>query len=90
MARFEIDMEENTSFVVATGTSMSCNDLNRHFNYELSDKKAKSNLLKSAAREALKVEERQKCPMFEFSVGSYLLAVNPLVIKWGNCEKHQI
>ena len=55
--------------------------LGKHFSYELSDKKAKSNLLKGAGREALKVEERQKCTIFELSVGAFLEVVIPLVVE---------
>ena len=54
MTRLELDMESDTSLIVASGAGIS-STLQRSFNYELSDKKAKSNFLKSAAREALEV-----------------------------------
>ena len=53
MARIaEIEMEADDSMIVASGGNVS-ESLVRNFNYKLSDKKAKSNLLKGAAREAL-------------------------------------
>ena len=83
MTRLELDMESDTSLIVASGAGIS-STLQRSFNYELSDKKAKSNFLKSAAREALEVEEKQLCTMMSFSVGSYLEVVIPTVIDWNN------
>ena len=45
--------------------------LSRNFGYKLSDKKAKSNLLKGAAREPFEVDEKQKCIMFLFKTVYY-------------------
>ena len=81
MTRLEITSEADDSLVVATGTNVSIS-LTRHFNYQLSDKKAKSNLLKGAAREMFEVEEKQKCIMFTFNVGAYLEAVIKTVTEW--------
>ena len=86
MASLEIAMEIDTSIVVASGTIVSTS-LGRHFSYELSDKKAKSNLLKGAARDLLKIAEKQKCTMFTSSVGSYLEVVIPTVVEWDKCNK---
>ena len=83
MARFQIDMDRDTSLVVASGIGIP-STLQRHFNYELSDKKVKSNFLKAAAREAFEVEEKQLCTMINLSVGSYLEVVIPTVIHWNN------
>ena len=63
------------------------NSLSRNFGYKLSDKKAKSNLLDSAAREPFEIIERQLCSMLFFSVGSYLEAVFPTVLSWKNGKK---
>ena len=45
--------------------------LAQYFAYELSDKKAKANLVKNAAREAFVIDEKQKCSVLLFSVGSF-------------------
>ena len=58
--------------------------LGRNFGYKLSDKKAKSNLLKGATRESLEIFDRQVCVMLFFNVGSYLEVVFPSVLKWQN------
>ena len=87
MARIaEIEDEADNSIVVASGLETS-SSLTRHFNYELSDKKAKSNLLKGAARESFEIDEKQKCTMMTFSVGSYLKVVIPTVVDWCNGKK---
>ena len=85
MSRLEVAMEGDNSMFVASG-SISSTALGRHFAYELSDKKAKSNLLKGAARDVLEIAEKQKCTMFTFSVGAFLEAVIPTVEEWGNCS----
>ena len=82
---FELEMEQDTSLIVASGAGIS-STLQRSFSYELSDKKAKSNFLKSAAREVFEVEEKQLCTMMNFSVGSYLEVVIPSVIDWNNSK----
>ena len=88
----EIDFEYNRSIIVATGDDV-CESLERHFNYKLSDKKAKANFLKSAARDSLEIEEKGVCTMLNFSVGAYYEVVLPTVAKWvagdrilNNCE----
>ena len=86
MTRFEIDTEQETSLIVASGTGIS-STLQRTFNYELSDKKAKSNFLKSAARETYEVEDNQLCTMINFSVGAYLEVVIPTVIEWNTSKE---
>ena len=83
----EIEHVAENSMVVASGTDVSTS-LGRHFSYQLSDKKAKSNLLKGAAREALEIDEKQKCTMLIFSVGSYLEAVIPIVTEWVKSKKN--
>ena len=77
----EIDSDSNKSIVVATGEDVK-QSLERFFNYSLSDKKAKSNFLKSAAKESLEVDEKGVCTMLSFSVGSYYEAVIPIVTEW--------
>ena len=86
MTKLVIEEEGETSMIVASGGNMSAS-LARHFNYELSDKKAKSNLLKGAAREMIELDEKQKCTMFSFSVGSFLLTAIPSVLEWQNDKK---
>ena len=77
----EIDFEFNRSITVASGDDVT-QSLERHFNYKLSDKKAKSNFLKSAARETFEIEEKGICTMLSFSVGAYYEVVLPTVAKW--------
>ena len=61
--------------------------LGRNFGYELSNKKAKTNLLKGAEREPFVIDEKQKCSMLLFSVGAYLQAIMPTVSEWNNGVK---
>ena len=75
----QIDLEE--TMVVATGDDVS-KSLEKHFNYEMTDKKAKSNLIKGASREVLETEEMQKCTMLIFSVGAYYEVIIPSVAEW--------
>ena len=85
MTRLEITEEADSSIIVASGTNVS-SSLGRHFSYELSDKRAKANLLKGAAREVIEIKEKQKCIMLTFSVGAYLEVVIPTVIEWDKNE----
>ena len=71
-----IEMESNNSFNITSSSKIS-SSLVQHFDFEMSDQKAKANLIKGAAREALEVEEKQKCSMLIFSVGAYLETVIP-------------
>ena len=73
-----LELENDNSMMVANGTNI-LESVGRHFNYELSDKKAKSNLVKAANREPLEFHERQGCIMIDFSTGSYLEVVIPTV-----------
>ena len=50
------------------------NSLIRNFSYKLTDKKATNNFLKAASREPIEIEEKQRCTVLTFSVGS----VHPL------------
>ena len=78
-----MEIENDNSLMVVNGTNI-LESVGRHFNYELSDKKAKSNLVKGANREPIDFQERQGCIMIEFSTGSYLEIVIPIVKEWGN------
>ena len=75
----QIEVEE--TMIVATGNDVS-KSLGKHFNYEMSDRKAKSNLIKGASREAFESEEMQKCTMLIFSVGAYYEVIIPSVDEW--------
>ena len=63
---------------MATGWDVT-QSLERIFNYKLSDKKAKSNFLRSAAREALEIDEKEVCTMLNLSVGSYHEVIIPFM-----------
>ena len=58
------------------------NSLTRNFAYKLSDKKATSNLLKAASREPLEFDEKQRCTVLLFSVGSYMKVAFPTLNEW--------
>ena len=58
----EIEMDSNDSFIITNKSKIS-SSLFQHFNFEMTDQKAKANFLKGAAREVLEVEEKQKCTM---------------------------
>ena len=79
--------EELSCSLIKPVTRIS-NSLGRHSGYKFSDKKAKSNLLKGAAREPFEIFQRQICTMLFFSVGSYLEAVFPSISKWKNENKN--
>ena len=79
----EIEMEQNNSLIITNVSDVS-SSLSQHFNYEMTDQKAKSNFIRGASREALEVLEKQKCNMLIFSVGAYLEVVMPAVEKWTN------
>ena len=83
MAGEFVDYQGENSMMVASGSDVS-GSLCKHFAYELTDKKAKSNLIKSANREPIEVEEMQKCIMINLSTGAYLEIVIPAVAEWGN------
>ena len=54
--KMQIDMESNDSFMITNSSNIS-SSLSQHFNFQMSDTKAKANFIKGAAREALEVEE---------------------------------
>ena len=90
MARINaIEYENESSFTVTSKKDMN-KSLAQYFAYELSDKKAKANLLKNATREAFVIDEKQKCSMLLFSVGSYKEAVLPTVDEWKYSIKEKI
>ena len=62
-----IECENESSFTLTSKKDMN-KSLAQYFAYELSDKKAKANLVKNAAREAFVIDEKQKCSMLLFSV----------------------
>ena len=55
----------------------------RKLDFELTDKKAKANLMKSASRAHFEVEKKQRSTNLRFSAGAYLLVAKPFVKK---CE----
>ena len=77
----KIEVNSDDTMVVATGGSVSTS-LEKHFNYEMTDKKAKTNLIKGASRETMEVEEMQKCTLIVLSVGAYHEVVIPYVLEW--------
>ena len=51
----------------------------RNLNFKLTDKKAKSNLLKGANRLHLEIEDKQKSKNMRFSAGSYIYVAKSMV-----------
>ena len=56
----------------------------RDFEFNLTEKTAKSNLLKAANRKIFEIERKQKCTILYFSAGSYLFTVMPFL---RHCEE---
>ena len=74
-------MNTKQNMILATRNDVT-ESLEKHFNYEMTDKKAKSNLIKGALREAFEIEKMQKCTMMIFSVGAYHELIIPSVAEW--------
>ena len=51
----------------------------RTFNFKLTDKKARKNLLKSAQRMHMETEAKQNCINLKFSPGTYLLVAKQMI-----------
>ena len=51
----------------------------RKFTFNLTEKTAKSNLLKSASRNYFEIETKQKCKNLKFSAGAYLFVAKPFI-----------
>ena len=51
----------------------------RRFQFELTDKKAKANLIKSAIRKPYEVEQKQRSTNLRFSAGAFLLIAKPFM-----------
>ena len=77
---------ESNAYALTSATRIS-NSLSRNFAYTLSDKKATTNLLKAAAREPLETLEKQKCMVYDLSVGAYMKVVFPLLNDWNNNKR---
>ena len=63
----------------ASSLDVTYENNDRTFNFELTDKKAKSNLLKSANRPQFEVEMKQLSLNLKFSTGGYLLVAKPFI-----------
>ena len=64
-------------------------DYERNFNFKLTDKKAKSNLLKSANGRHFEVETKQMSKLLKFSPGAYLQVVKPLLNQYIKIHENQ-
>ena len=69
----------------ASGLDVTYEDIDRTFNFKLTDKKAKSNILKSANRPQFEVEMKQLSLNLKFSAGAYLLVAKPFI---DQCETY--
>ena len=61
----------------------------RKLNFKLTDKKARTNLLKSAERKHLEVELKQNCTNLRFSPGAFLLVGKKLIEECENNRKKE-
>ena len=61
----------------------------RKLNFKLTDKKARTNLLKSAERKNLEVELKQNCTNLRFSPGAFLLVGKKLIEECENNWKKE-
>ena len=59
--------------------NMSQVEYERQFNFELTDKKAKANLIKSTERKHFEVEHKQRSTNLKFSAGAYVLVAKPMI-----------
>ena len=84
-----MEIENDNSLLVVNGNNI-LESVGRHFHYELSDKKAKGNLVKGANREPIEFHDRQGCIMIDFSTGSYLEIVIPTIKEWENKNAAEI
>ena len=74
----EIDFKEHILTTVHRGPS----DGTRNFQYRLTAKTAKSNLIKGALRKHIEIEHKQGAINIDFSDGSWILAAFPEVLNW--------
>ena len=73
-------MKVNASFVAYEKndvTDAATVSNGRNFTFNLTEKTAKSNLLKAANRNDLEIESKQKCMILNFNAGAYLLTAMP-------------
>ena len=54
----------------------------RQFNFELTDKKAKGNLIKSTERRHFEMEPKQRSTNLKFSAGAYILVAKPMIAEF--------
>ena len=74
----EADFKDHILTTIHKGPS----DGTRNFNYRLTAKTAKSNLVKGALRNHIEVEHKQGATNIDFSDGAWILAVFPEVLNW--------
>ena len=75
---FEIESEEAITDVTSARDD-------RKFNFKLTDRKAKSNLIKSANRSQFEIELKQQSLNLKFSAGAYLHVTKPFIKE---CENY--
>ena len=75
---FEIESEEAITDVTSARDD-------RKFNFKLTDRKAKSNLIKSANRSQFEIELKQQSLNLKFSAGAYLHVTKPFIQE---CENY--
>ena len=60
-------------------------DQERQFEFQLTDKTARANLMKSSKRRMFQIENKQLSKNLKFSPGSYLLVAKPIISEWKIC-----
>ena len=69
----------NQSDASITNLELSEVGSGRKFNFKLTDKRAKSNLLKSASRDHFELDPKQKSTNLKFSAGSFIMVAKPMI-----------
>ena len=62
----------------------------RNFKYKLTEKTAKSNLIRGAKREHFAIDSKQGATNIDFSDGSWILVAYPELIKWEKGSTHYL
>ena len=75
----ESEQEEEEQVIKMLKLNQSSLVPGRKFNFKLTDKKAKGNLIKSANRSHFEVEHKQKSSNLKFSAGAYIQVAKPMI-----------
>ena len=80
----EVEFKDHILTTIHKGPS----DGTRNFQYRLTAKTAKSNLIKGALRKHMNIEHKQGAANVDFSDGAWILAVAPEISNWDNGNRN--